>query len=94
MCYNTPMDDSEKLDRILKLTEENNRKIKALYRAQIWATVRSVIYWCLIIAIGVGSFYFIQPYLTAMNQLIGAVTGNENASFFNISPSSLKGLVN
>lgn len=88
------MDDSEKLDRILKLTEENNRKIKALYRAQIWATIRSVIYWCLIIAIGVGSFYFIQPYLTAMNQLMKTVTGNENASFLNVNLNSLKGLVN
>lgn len=74
--YTLYMNQEEMLKRILELTEENTRKINSLYRAHIWSTVRTVIYWMLIIGIGIGAFYFIQPFVDRIVGVVQVVNGS------------------
>jgi len=52
----------KKLDELLKLTEENNKMLLKMRKAQKWATVMRMVYWFIIIGLAAGSFYFIKPY--------------------------------
>lgn len=61
-------DSNPKLDELLELTRENNSILRGLRRAQRFATVARVLYWLVILGIGFGSYYYLQPYLDqAMN---------------------------
>ena len=53
----------EKLDELTKIVEENNRMVKSLYQRARMATIVVAVKWILIIAITLGSLYYIQPYL-------------------------------
>ena len=56
------------LERTYKMAEENNAILRGIRRSNRWSTVFRVLYWVIIIGLGVVSYYFVQPYLTtAMN---------------------------
>ena len=65
------MDAQEKdmLVKVLELSEDNNRMLKALHRNLWWARIRSVVYWVVIIGIALGAFYFLQPYIDKVMKL-------------------------
>lgn len=56
-------EDKELLERTLKISEENNKILKGMRRAGRFAFFFRMFYWTVIIAIGLGSYYFIEPYL-------------------------------
>lgn len=55
--------DKELLERTLKISEENNKILKGMRRAGRFAFFFRMFYWMIIIGIGLGSYYFIEPYL-------------------------------
>ena len=59
------------LQNIAANTEENNVILRKLHRSMIWGRVFRVIYWLVILALAVGSFYFIQPYIEASAGFFG-----------------------
>ena len=65
------------LQNTLALAEENNKllhKIRGVQRREtIWNTVKILI----IMAIALGSFYYIEPYLNKVMDLYNSVTGME-----------------
>lgn len=64
------------LERTYKMAEENNTILKSLRRSARWNTVFKVFYWVIIIGLSLGAYYLIQPYLEAMFDLYGKVTGD------------------
>jgi len=59
------------LERTLKMAEENNSILRKMRRAHRFSTFLRVIYWILILAIGFGAYYFIQPYITSLTGMAG-----------------------
>ncbi len=55
--------DKEFFDRLMTLTEENNRMLKRIRRAAFWTGISRIVYWIILIGISVGAFYYLQPYL-------------------------------
>lgn len=66
-------DESKKLDRVLALSEENNRIIKSVLRNLRWSRMFTVLYWLVLIAISVGAFYYFQPYLDKLLTTYGSI---------------------
>ncbi|HEY4477942.1 MAG TPA: hypothetical protein VJB09_01550 [Candidatus Paceibacterota bacterium] len=61
----------ELLEKTYELEKENNHMLRRLRRAQRYAALMRVAYWFIIIGLGVGAFYFIQPYIDAITGSIG-----------------------
>ena len=69
------------LGKVLKLEEENNRMLKKLVGDLRWRRFWAFLKWSLVIAITLGTYYFVQPYLDAMlNLYTGGVYGATGAS--------------
>lgn len=51
------------LEDTFKLTKENNEMLHKVRNVQKRAFLFNSLYWILIIAIGVGALYFIQPFI-------------------------------
>lgn len=60
------------LERTLKVAEENNDMLRGMRRTATYSMIARIIYWGVILALGFGAYYFIQPYFTA---LMGATGG-------------------
>jgi hypothetical protein len=61
--------DKQKLDRVLKLSEENNeyiRKVRSSMRASL---IFRVVYWAFLIMITLGGFYLVKPYISTITGL-------------------------
>ena len=65
------MDIQEKrlLEETAALARSNNKLLKKMHRATIFANVMRIVYWLVILGIAVGSFYFLQPYIEQMKEL-------------------------
>ena len=66
------MYDEEKgrlLDRIGELTEQNNKLLHKLVRAQRWATFWSALWWLVVLGSSVVAYYYLQPYLDQILKL-------------------------
>ena len=66
-------EDKIKLDQILRMTEENNKILRHMRRGAIIGRIVHFIYWLLIIGISVASYYYIQPYITMLTDVIQKV---------------------
>ncbi len=51
------------LERTYKMTEENNTILRKMRRASRISTIFRIVYWVVIIGLGLGTYYFLQPYL-------------------------------
>ena len=69
------VEERELLRRNLAVAEENNKMLKSLHRAQTWSRVWKISYWLIIIALSIGAYYYIQPYVKFLQETIGAVGG-------------------
>jgi hypothetical protein len=67
------MDQEEKelLQTTYDLAKENNKMLHRIRRSQKVADLMRFLYWLVILSIGVGAFYFIQPYIEQIQQFIG-----------------------
>ena len=61
-------ESKELLQNTFSLAEENNRMLRQMRRAQRIASFMRVVYWLIILGIGIGAFYFIQPYIDQMGK--------------------------
>jgi hypothetical protein len=55
--------DKEFFDRLMSLTEENNRMLKRIRRATFWNGIIRAVYWIVLLGISIGAYYYVQPYL-------------------------------
>lgn len=65
--------DTELLEKILSLNEENNLLLKKIRRQQKWTNVFRVIYWILIVSTVFGLYYFLQPTINSILSQFGDV---------------------
>ena len=73
LCYIflvTP-EENKKLEEVYELVKENNSMLKKVRRVQKNAMLIRVLYWFVIVAIALGAFYYIKPY---MENLISVYT--------------------
>ena len=63
--------ESEKLlKETYKLAKENNKMLHRIRKAQKLASFLRSIYWVLIIGLGIGAYYFVQPIFAQMLDFI------------------------
>ena len=73
-------DDRHMLKHIAVLVEENTVILRKLLRAEKMRRLVSAIYWIAVIAISLGAYYFVQPYLDQLRAVYGNFRGGvENA---------------
>jgi hypothetical protein len=72
-------EDRNLLESTYKLVEENNEILRKLHRKQQAGMVIKALYWAVIIAISLGAYYFIQPYVELMGDLYNEATGQEKS---------------
>jgi len=68
-------EDKRKLDRALALAEENNAILRQIRGSQKTAKMFRAIYWVVIIALTVGSYYAAKPYLDTVMGAYANVQG-------------------
>ncbi len=71
------------LEEALALSKENNEILKKLYRSFMWGRAIKVVYWLILIALTVGSFFLIQPYVDSLKDTYGQVLDTK-AQFGNL----------
>lgn len=64
------------LERTYKLTEENSKILKSLYRASLWSRATTAFYWLFIIGATFGAYYIIEPYIKLMTDVAGGASGS------------------
>ena len=67
--------DGQNLREIKELVEENNTMLKKLRRGQVWGRVFTILYWVIIVGVAVGAFYFVQPYVNALQETQSSIGG-------------------
>lgn len=63
------------LERTLKVAQENNEILRGMRRTATWGMIARIVYWGIILALGFGAFYFIQPYFESLMGLTGQSQG-------------------
>jgi hypothetical protein len=73
-----------KLDELLRLTEENNKILRGMRRAQRLAAVGRVLYWIMLALVAYGTYYYLQPYLKQVEEIYSGAGSmwNEVNGFF------------
>ncbi len=72
----------QKLQRILELSESNNRILRSIRRSIIWGRIVHTIYWVVIIGASIGAFWYLRPYLNQLGELYSGLksgAGSVNA---------------
>ncbi len=69
---------NERLDRIEKMVSDNNRMLGKLRQGQKNAIYMRLVYWVIIIVLGIVSLYFITPYLGQLGAAYGIGNTNNN----------------
>ncbi|MEI7777078.1 MAG: hypothetical protein WCI52_00500 [bacterium] len=74
----------QELKQLVDLTEENNRILKKMQRSAMWANFFQYIRWAIILAVTVGTFYFLQPVIVKINDIYSTMTGSHLPDFQNL----------
>jgi TRAP-type C4-dicarboxylate transport system permease small subunit len=69
------IEEKKMIERIARMTEENNHLVRKLYRSMLWRRALGVVYWTILIGLSIGAFYFLQPYVEALREAVGVITG-------------------
>jgi hypothetical protein len=76
-------EEKELLRRSIALAEENNDILRSIQRSMRLARLMTLLYWAIIIAVAVGSYYFLQPYIDQVMNIykqasaqLGQINGN------------------
>ena len=69
------IDNKEILEKILETTEDNNKLLKKINKGIVLSRVATFIYWIIILGIGVGAYYYIQPYIDGLFDTYDGVRG-------------------
>ena len=65
------------LQDTFELAQDNNKMLHSIRRSQKIASFMRAFYWLVIIAVSVGSFYYIEPYLNKAMGLYNSVSSTE-----------------
>ena len=65
------------LETIAENTLENNVLLKKMHRSILWGRVFRIAYWLILIALALGAFYVIQPYIEAIANFTGFQVGGQ-----------------
>lgn len=76
-------EDKALLEKIYKITEENNSILRSIHRTNKIGLTIKVLYWVIILGLSFGAFYFVQPYI---NSLTGVLDNNGDVNKTGISP--------
>ena len=68
------------LERTYKMAEENNRILLSIRRSARWSSAMRYVYWFVIIALSVGAYYFIQPYVNFLVSEFSGTADNTSSS--------------
>jgi uncharacterized membrane protein len=80
------------LQRTYHLVEENNTILRGIRRANRWGVAIKVFYWSVIIGVTLGAFYFVQPYVESMLNLVDQA--QESIKTINGNISQVEGALN
>ncbi len=78
------------LEQVRKLSEENNKILRGIRRSNRVSSIFHIFYWIVILAVSFGSYYFIEPYVKLLPNVIGAVQGDVSSA--NAAMQQLKAL--
>lgn len=77
---------NEKMDEMMKLIKENQRMTRSLYHRARLATSFIIIKWIILIGLGIGAFYYIQPIFDGLTDTFNSLSGG-NATFMDFIKS-------
>ena len=63
------------LERTYRLSEENNKILRGMRRTATYGLIARIVYWGIILILGFGAYYFIQPYITSLLSITGQAGG-------------------
>ena len=97
------MNETGEIKRILKknleISQESFKLLKKMYRAQRFARLFKMFYWCIIIALMFGAYYYIQPLILSGIEIfqdikadLSTVGGTSRTLNRNTSPGILEQL--
>ena len=74
------MNDEERelLESTYKLVHDTNDKVTRLYRSYRLGRAVKVVYWAAIIALSVGAYWLIQPYVNQLKEVYGGLGDTVN----------------
>ena len=71
------------LETIVENTQENNVLLKKMHRSILWGRFFKIAYWVVLLALAMGAFYIIQPYVEAIGNLtVAGTNGGGIIEFF------------
>ncbi|OHA15217.1 MAG: hypothetical protein A3G52_01260 [Candidatus Taylorbacteria bacterium RIFCSPLOWO2_12_FULL_43_20] len=59
------------LEKIYRVTEENNGILKSMRRSQRWSSIMRALYWVIIIIMTIAAYYFVQSYIETITSAFG-----------------------
>jgi|CXWK01.1.fsa_nt_gi hypothetical protein len=71
--------DKEAFDRLVALTEDNNRLLHKLVRGARLARIARITYWLIIFGISIGAYYYFEPYINQMTDVFGGLLESINS---------------
>ena len=79
-------EDHKLLERLVELAEDSNRILHQMRRANRWANFFTFIKWLVIIALSLGFYYYLDPYLKPImdfyqNVVPGLTESTKNLDF-------------
>jgi hypothetical protein len=87
-------EDKKLLQTIAIKVEENNAILRTMRRSQRLSNISKIAYWVLILALSVGAYVAIQPYMDMLGSVSGKVTGGMDKLGNSMDQlDSLKGLL-
>jgi len=60
----------------LELSAENNKMLHSIKRGIFWGKIMRIVYWVIILGIGVGLYYYVEPYIDGAVGAYGNVKGD------------------
>ena len=60
----------------LELSQENNKMLHSIKRGIFWGKIMRIVYWVIILGIGVGLYYYVEPYIDGAVGAYGNVKGD------------------
>jgi alpha-galactosidase len=85
-------EERQLLEKTYSLAKENNSLLKSMRNHARLGTAMRVLYWVVIIAISLGAYYFIEPYLKVLTGLSSQVT-NVNSNSLTESVKNIQDLL-
>ena len=80
------------LERTYKMSEENNAILRKMRRSAKISSALRYVYWAIIVALSLGAYYFIQPYVTFLASEFGG--GDHDATSSDSIVQSFQSLLN